>query len=221
MPRSNVKLSRRTVKLWPRPIPQPPFGIAQADAWHCPPRFQNRNSGRRNRRPLYQLVTTIEIKGQVVDRKETTFGIRTVGFDANKGILAKRPTVRTQGHLQPSRHGRLRRAPPDALQYFRIAKLKEFGCNAYRTSHNPPTPELLDACDHLGMIVMDENRLLGGDEQNRARWEAQIRRDRNHASVGIWSLANEEGAVEDSVQGGNVARTMQDLRWNISIPPAP
>ena len=49
------------------------------------------------------------------------------------------------------------------LQYFRIAKLKEFGCNAYRTSHNPPTPELLDACDHLGMIVMDENRLLGSD----------------------------------------------------------
>ena len=50
-------------------------------------------------------------------------------------------------------------AIPDALQYFRIAKLKAMGCNAYRTSHNPPTPELPDGCDRLGMIVMDENRL--------------------------------------------------------------
>jgi len=67
-------------------------------------------------------------------------------------------------------------ALPDALQNFRVAKLKEFGCNAYRTSHNPPTPELLDACDHLGMIVMDESRLLGSDEENLRKWESQIRR---------------------------------------------
>jgi len=72
------------------------------------------------------------------------------------------------------------------------AKLKDSACNAYRTSHNPPTPELLDACDHLGMIVMDESRLLGSDEENLSKWKDQILRDRNHVSVGIWSIANEE-----------------------------
>ena len=101
-------------------------------------------------------------------------------------------------------------ALPDALQYFRIAKLKEFGDNALRTSHNPPTTELLEACDRLGMIVMDESRLLGSDAQNLQKWDDQIRRDRNHASVGIWSVANEEFSVQATVGGGNVARTMQD-----------
>jgi beta-galactosidase len=88
--------------------------------------------------------------------------------------------------------------------------LKEFGCNAYRTSHNPPTPELLDACDRLGMIVMDESRLLGGDSENLRRWDDQIRRDRNHPSVCIWSVANEEFSVQSTPQGGKSARTMQN-----------
>jgi beta-galactosidase len=91
-----------------------------------------------------------------------------------------------------------------------VKKLKEFGCNAIRTSHNPPTPELLDACDHLGMLIMDESRLLGSDQENLAKWDDQIRRDRNHASVAIWSVANEEFSVQATPQGGNVARTMQD-----------
>ena len=102
-------------------------------------------------------------------------------------------------------------ALPDALQYFRIAKLKEFGDNALRTSHNPPTPELLDACDHLGMLVMDENRLLGSDAQNLERWKNQILRDRNHPSVAIWSIANEEFGVQDTPQGVRAATTMQNL----------
>ena len=83
-------------------------------------------------------------------------------------------------------------ALPDALQYFRIARLKAMGSNAYRTSHNAPTPELLEACDRLGMLVMDENRLLGSDAGHTRRLEEQIRRDRNHPSVVIWSIANEE-----------------------------
>ena len=88
--------------------------------------------------------------------------------------------------------------------------MKKFGCNAIRTSHNPPTPELLDACDRLGMLIMDESRLLGGDSENLRKWDVQIRRDRNHPCVAIWSVANEEGAVQDSPQGANAARTMQN-----------
>ena len=81
---------------------------------------------------------------------------------------------------------------PDALQYFRIKKLKEMGSNAIRTTHNPPTPELLEACDQLGMLVLDENRRV--DETPLALEDLRqlIVRDRNHPSVFMWSLGNEE-----------------------------
>jgi beta-galactosidase len=159
---------------------------------------------------LYKLITTAEVDGKVVDSKETEFGIRTVGFDKDKGFLLNGKPYVLKGTCNHQDMAGVGAALPDALQYFRVARLKEFGCNAYRTSHNPPTPELLDACDHLGMIVMDESRLLGSDEANLRRWDTQILRDRNHPSVGIWSVANEEFVVQSTPQGGNVARTMQD-----------
>jgi beta-galactosidase len=158
---------------------------------------------------LYKLVTTVEVDGKVVDRKETDFGIRTVAFDKDQGFLLNGRHYELYGTCNHQDMAGVGAALPDALQYFRVAKLKEFGCNAYRTSHNPPTPELLEACDHLGMIVMDESRLLGSDAENLRRWDTQIRRDRNHPSVGIWSVANEEFFVQSSVAGANVARTMQ------------
>ncbi|MFZ0827020.1 MAG: beta-galactosidase GalA [Verrucomicrobiia bacterium] len=160
---------------------------------------------------LYQLVTTVSVDGKVVDQKQTEFGIRTFAFDPEKGFLLNGKHYELYGTCNHQDMAGVGAALPDALQYFRVAKLKEFGCNAIRTSHNPPTPELLDACDHLGMLIMDESRLLGSDQENLRKWEDQIRRDRNHASVGIWSVANEEFSVQDSPQGGNVARTMQDL----------
>ena len=160
---------------------------------------------------LYKLITTVSVDDKIVDRKETEFGIRTVGFDKDKGFLLNGQPYELKGTCNHQDMAGVGAALPDALQYFRVAKLKEFGCNAIRTSHNPPTPELLDACDHLGMIIMDESRLLGSDAQNLAKWEEQIRRDRNHACVGIWSVANEEFSVQSSPQGGNVARTMQAL----------
>ncbi|HXS68497.1 MAG TPA: beta-galactosidase GalA, partial [Candidatus Polarisedimenticolia bacterium] len=159
---------------------------------------------------LYKAITTVEVKGRIVDRKETAFGIRTVAFDPNKGFLLNGKPCELKGTCNHQDMAGVGAALPDALQYFRISKLKEFGCNAYRTSHNAPTPELLDACDRLGMIVMDENRLLGSDAQNMARWKDQIMRDRNHPSVCIWSIANEEFSVQDTPQAANVTRTMQE-----------
>ena len=105
----------------------------------------------------------------------------------------------------PGHGGRRRGLPPDALQYYRIERLKEFGCNAYRTSHNAPTPELLDACDRLGMLVMDENRLLGSDPANLERFKGQILRDRNHPSVAIWSICNE--GIKELPDGSKTNRT--------------
>jgi beta-galactosidase len=158
---------------------------------------------------LYKLITTVEVDGNVVDRKETEFGIRTVAFDKDKGFLLNGQPYELKGTCNHQDMAGVGAALPDALQYFRIAKLKEFGDNAYRTSHNPPTPELLDACDHLGMIVMDENRLLGSDDENMRRFEGFIRRDRNHPSVCIWSICNEEDTQTQPVSA-RVGTTMQD-----------
>ncbi len=160
---------------------------------------------------LYKLITTVDSEGNIVDRKETEFGIRTVAFDPNKGFLLNGKPYELKGTCNHQDMAGVGAALPDRLQYFRVGKLKEMGCNAIRTSHNAPTPELLEACDHLGMLVMDENRLLGSDAANQARFKGQIRRDRNHPSVAIWSIANEEFTVQDTPAGKRVADTMQTL----------
>jgi beta-galactosidase len=158
---------------------------------------------------LYKLVTTVSVDGKVVDRQETAFGIRTTVFDAKEGFLLNGKHYEIYGTCNHQDHAGVGSAIPDALQYFRIARLKEFS-NAYRTSHNAPTPELLDACDRLGMLVMDENRLLGSDGENMRRWETQVRRDRNHPSVFLWSICNEE-AMQTDPNGGRVGASMQAL----------
>ena len=160
---------------------------------------------------LYKLVTTVEVDGKMVDRQETGFGIRTVAFDKDRGFLLNGKPYLLKGTCNHQDHAGVGAALPDALQYFRIAKLKELGLNAYRTSHNPPTPELLEACDRLGMLVMDENRLLGSDPLHLKWLEELVRRDRNHPSVAIWSLANEEFTGEGTPAGKRVGATMQDL----------
>ena len=160
---------------------------------------------------LYKLVTSVASAGRVVDRVETEFGIRTFAFDADRGFLLNGKPYVIKGTCNHQDHAGIGSALPDGVQYFRIARLKEMGSNAYRTSHNPPTPELLEACDRLGMLVMDESRLLGSDSQNLDRWEEQVRRDRNHASVAIWSVGNEEFTTQRTPSGGRVAAAMQAM----------
>ncbi|MGD0410954.1 MAG: beta-galactosidase GalA [Verrucomicrobiota bacterium] len=159
---------------------------------------------------LYKLVTVVTAGGATLDRTETEFGIRTVAFDANKGFLLNGEPCVIKGTCNHQDHAGVGAALPDALQYFRVTRLKDMGCNAIRTSHNPPTAELLEACDHLGMLVMDENRLLGSDSRNLGRLERLVRRDRNHPSVFLWSLANEESA-QRTAAAGRMAGTMQRL----------
>lgn len=159
---------------------------------------------------LYKLITTVSVDGKIVDQEETLFGIRTVGFDPTNGFLLNGKHYEVYGTCNHQDHAGVGAAIPDALQEFRVKKLKGFGCNAIRTSHNPPTPELLDACDRFGMLVLDESRLMGSDSENMRKWDDQIRRDRNRPSVAIWCIANEQFAVQDTPQAANIARAMQD-----------
>ena len=160
---------------------------------------------------LYKLITTVSSGGQRIDRKETEFGIRTFAFDSERGFILNGQPYVLKGTCNHQDHAGVGAALPDRLQYFRIAKLKEMGSNAYRSAHNIPTAELLDACDHLGMLVMDENRLVGSDATHLKWLKDQVLRDRNHASVAIWSLGNEEFSVQRSASGGRALGTMQSL----------
>jgi beta-galactosidase len=164
---------------------------------------------------LYKLVTTVEVDNKIVDRQETEFGIRTVAFDKDKGFLLNGQPYQIKGTCNHQDMAGVGVALPDALQYFRIAKLKEMGDNAYRTSHNAPTPELLEACDRLGMLVLDENRIVGGDAANLDRLQSQILRDRNHPSVFAWSLGNEEWNSQGTDEGAASIRTMQNLAHSL------
>jgi beta-galactosidase len=159
---------------------------------------------------LYRVVTSVTNAGKATDEVTTELGIRTVAFDPDKGFLLNGKPYVIKGSCNHQDHAGVGSALPDRLQYFRVAKLKEMGSNAYRTAHNPPTPELLEACDRLGMLVMDENRLLGSDSSHLGGSEAWVRRDRNHPSVAMWSLANEEWTVQGTPLGRQVAVTLQE-----------
>ncbi|MFT3781591.1 MAG: beta-galactosidase GalA [Nibricoccus sp.] len=160
---------------------------------------------------LYELVTVVKVGAVEVDRYQTRFGIRTVRFDPNQGFFLNGKHLAIKGTNNHQDYAGVGVAVPDALHEFRIKRLKEMGCNAYRTSHEPPTPELLDACDRLGMLVLDENRLMATNAEQFSHLESLIRRDRNHPSVIIWSLGNEEWAIEGNEKGARVTATMRAI----------
>lgn len=160
---------------------------------------------------LHKLVTTLTCGGAAVDRYETTFGIRTLRWDANAGFFLNGKHVELKGTCDHQDAAGVGVAVPDAVNLYRVEQLKKMGSNAIRTSHNAPTPELLDACDRLGMLVMDENREYGINPQELDELKSLIRRDRNHPCVIIWSLGNEEWHVQGDEMGALITQTMQTL----------
>lgn len=160
---------------------------------------------------LYRLVTEVEAGGVVADRTETTFGIRTLRFDPDRGFLLNGERVELKGTCNHQDHAGVGSALPDALQAYRVRRLQAMGSNAYRTSHNPPTPELLDACDRLGMLVLDENRMMSSSEEGLSQLDRLIRRDRNHPCVIAWSIGNEEWFVQGAERGALIAAAMKRL----------
>jgi len=167
---------------------------------------------------LYTLVTEIKVGGAVVDRYATRFGVRSIAFDGAKGFLLNGQGVKLKGSCNHQDHAGVGAAIPDALQVWRLEQLKSMGCNAYRAAHNPPTPELLDACDRLGMVVIDEVRRMSSDPTSLDELERLVRRDRNHPSVILWSIGNEE-PQQGTARGAKVAATIK--LWSTAwTPPA-
>ena len=169
---------------------------------------------------LYRLRTTILQDGQAVDSASTTFGVRTIRYDAEKGFFLNGKHVEIQGLCNHQDLSALGIAVPDNVQAWRVAQLKEAGCNAWRTAHNPPNEALLDACDRMGMMVMDENRHLGDSyldhspkgttATNLSDLATMIQRDRNHPSIIMWSMCNEEG-LQGTREGAALFKAMMQV----------
>ena len=159
---------------------------------------------------LYQVETTVIQNGKVKDLYKTTTGIREIAFDAEQGFLLNGKQVKLKGVNLHQDHAGVGVAIPDALQAWRIQQIKKFGCNAYRASHNPMTPAMLDVCDREGILVIDENRLMGINDEHLRLLERMIKRDRNHPSIIMWSDGNEEWGIENTIQGTRLAEAMRE-----------
>ena len=152
---------------------------------------------------LYKAVTTVEYDDQIYDDYNTTFGVRTFEFDTAKGFFLNGKPLKIYGVCNHHDLGCLGAAVNKRAIERQLEILKEMGCNGIRTSHNPPAPELLDLCDEMGFIVMDEafdmwkkgktkyDYSLDWDAWYKRDLEDMILRDRNHPSVFIWSIGNE------------------------------
>lgn len=159
---------------------------------------------------LYKVETTVKVDGKVTDVYETTTGIRDIAFDADKGFLLNGKQLKLKGVNLHQDHAGVGAAMPEALMAWRIKQLKKIGCNAYRSSHNPMTPALLDICDREGILVIDENRLAGINTEHQRLLEKMIKRDRNHPSIILWSDGNEEWGMENTIQGTRIAAAMRE-----------
>ncbi|HEU6449304.1 MAG TPA: glycoside hydrolase family 2 TIM barrel-domain containing protein [Verrucomicrobiae bacterium] len=179
----------------------------------------------------YTLRSRLNSDSNAVDETSTTFGVRTLRFDPDKGFFLNGAPMKIKGVCIHHDAGCLGAAVPEKVLERRLRSLKDIGVNAIRTSHNPPAPELLDLCDRLGLLVMEEafdeftpakNKWMSGwNSGTPARfgysedfdlWSARdvrdmVRRDRNHPSVIMWSIGNEidypNDPFSDPALGGN------------------
>jgi beta-galactosidase len=159
---------------------------------------------------LYRVVTHVESSGRMTDHDDVTFGIRSIRFDSDHGFFLNGKSVKIKGTCSHQDHAGVGIAVPDRIHYDRVAALKQMGSNGWRTAHNPVAPELLDACDHLGMMVMAETRMMASNPEGLSELERMIRRDRNHPSIIIWSLANEEH-YQGTPTGARIVARMKRL----------
>ena len=171
---------------------------------------------------LYQAVSTIKQGGRVLDRYVTPFGIRTIEFDAQKGFLLNGRYRKIKGVCNHHDLGALGAAVNRRATERQLEIMKSMGVNAIRTSHNPPSPELLEFCDRMGLVVMDEAfdmwripKVKNGYSKYFDQWgetdlRDQIRRDRNHPSVILWSIGNEI-PEQRRADGWKTAKQLADI----------
>ena len=178
---------------------------------------------------FYRIITTITCEGKECDSYETTLGIRSFTFDAATGFQLNGKHVKINGVCNHHDLGFLGAAINRRALERQLEIMKTMGVNGIRTSHNPPAPELLDLCDHMGFIVMDEafdmwkkgktpyDYSLNWDQWHRRDIQDMVLRDRNHPSIFIWSIGNEITEQYDHTDssGGIIARELCSIIRNL------
>jgi beta-galactosidase len=159
---------------------------------------------------LYTAMVTVESGGSARDAERIPFGVRTVRFDADHGFFLNGQPLKIQGTCNHQDHAGVGAALPDRLQYFRLAVLREMGCNAVRTSHNMPTPEWVEGCNRLGLMMMCETRQMSSSPESLAQLEVMVKRYRNSPCIVLWSVGNEEWQLQNAEAelGAKIAATM-------------
>lgn len=158
---------------------------------------------------LYDVRVTLD--GSEPDSDTIRTGFRDVVFDPDRGLLINGRPVKIRGVNQHQDHAGVGAGIPDAVNIYRLKELKKYGVNAVRSSHNPMTPEVLAACDSLGILVVEENRLLGMNDYHTGQLKKMIDRDFNHPSIILWSVGNEEWGVEWSPKGTAIVSELRDI----------
>jgi beta-galactosidase len=161
---------------------------------------------------LYQLVQTVKRGGAACDVVQTPFGVRTFTWSGSNGLFLNGQRIEVKGVANHQDHAGVGLALPDRIQYYRVGRLKALGFNAIRIAPHCPTPELLEACDQLGMLMLDETRRIGDDPETLGELERGILRDRNHPSVFLWSLGNEEYLQGDTNYGVPIMTAMRNVQ---------
>lgn len=159
---------------------------------------------------LYTLTVKLFYDGELSDVVTRRFGVRTLEFSPEKGLLLNGVAVKLRGANMHLDHAGVGVAVPDELWRYRISRLQGYGFNAIRTSHNCASVSMLDLCDEMGVLVIDENRQFGVNQEQLRQLRNMIDRDRNHPSVILWSVGNEEWAVEHGEKGVEIARRMSE-----------
>jgi beta-galactosidase len=157
---------------------------------------------------LYTAIATVESSSKIRDAERISFGVRDLKWDADKGFFLNGKHVLIKGTCNHQDHAGVGAALPDRLQSYRLAVLKDMGGNGVRTSHNMPTPEWVEACDRMGVMMMCETRMMSSNPEGMAQLETMIKRYRNPPSIILWSMGNEEWTMMPQPQGVRVIDEM-------------
>ena len=162
---------------------------------------------------LYKVLTEVSENGYIMDTYETAFGIRKIEVNKN-GVFLNGKLYPVKGTCNHQDFAGIGVALPDKINWYKLKLLKEMGSNGYRCSHHPPTPELLDMCDSMGFMVVDENRHLSSSKDGIEDLTTMLYRDRNHPSIFMWCMENEEW-IQGTVMGTRILETLVQITHKI------
>lgn len=162
---------------------------------------------------LYTVEITIYVDGLAIDSEQASLGIRKIEFNAEKGFFLNDRHVRIQGLCCHHDHAGVGIAIPDEVWEYRLEQMKKMGANAYRSAHHQPSCEVLDICDRMGILVLDETRRMSSAPADLEELRTVIKHGRNHPSVILWGIGNEEIFSQDRPETIRTTITMrQEVR---------